>query len=324
MQDPIENAELLAFARTVETKSLSRAAIELGVPRATLGRRLARLEQRLSARLLRRTTRSIALTEAGAALYSHARIVLDALARAEASVLRSDDVIRGDLRISVPPLLNPSFRVLMHEFAAKHPALRVQVHASTQLVDLNSGYFDVAIRASSEMQPGIVARTLLRDPIIAVAAPAYLADKGVPRTRRQLSQHRCLMGFARGELPQTHWPFPGGGKLHVEGCFFANDVLLLRDAAVAGLGIAMLPMMLVGQHLKSGELVHVLPDALRAESRIAVVYPERAFVPPAVRAFVAAVVAASPGLFTDQLEWTRESAPSRPKSARRRTAARTR
>src|ERR1700759_3797791 len=102
MVDPIENSELLGFARTVEAKSLSRAANELGLPRATLSRRLARLEARLSTRLLRRTPRSPVLTEAGNALYRHARIVLDAVPHAEASVRGSDSVIRGDLRVSVP------------------------------------------------------------------------------------------------------------------------------------------------------------------------------------------------------------------------------
>ena len=100
MADAIETSELLAFTRTVEAKSLSRAAAELGAPRATIGRRLARLEERLGVRLLRRTTRALALTDAGDAFYRHARIVLDAVAQAEASVRKSDKVIRGTLRVS--------------------------------------------------------------------------------------------------------------------------------------------------------------------------------------------------------------------------------
>src|SRR5215207_236745 len=93
MRDLVENSELLAFTKTVDAKSLSRAAAELAVPRATISRRLARLEERLGARLLRRTTRSLVLTDAGDALYRHARIVLDAVASAEASVRRSDDTV---------------------------------------------------------------------------------------------------------------------------------------------------------------------------------------------------------------------------------------
>src|SRR3954471_13482129 len=104
MTDPLETAELLAFSKTVDAKSLSRATAELGVPRATISRRLARLEERLGTRLLRRTTRSLVLTDTGDAFYRHARIALDAVATAEASVRRTDDAIRGDLRVSVPPI----------------------------------------------------------------------------------------------------------------------------------------------------------------------------------------------------------------------------
>jgi DNA-binding transcriptional LysR family regulator len=294
MRDSLETAELLAFSRTVDAKSLSRAAAELGVPRATISRRLARLEERLGTRLLRRTTRSLVLTDSGEVLYRHARIVLDAVASAEASVRQAHDVVRGDLRVSVPPMMTESFRELLIGFAERHPALRVQVHFSSELVDLQRAGYDVAIRASSEIQPGLIARTLARDPMVAVAAPGYIAEHGLPRTRRDLRRHRCLLGFARGQLPQSHWAVAGGGKLHVEGNFCSNDVLLLRDAAVRGLGIAFLPLLLVYPALESGALVHVLRGSLTAEVRIAVVYPEREFVPPQVRAFVDAVTAWAP------------------------------
>src|SRR3954469_23393166 len=99
MAEPLETAELLAFAKTVEARSLSRAAAELGVPRATISRRLARLEENLGVRLLRRTTRSLVLTDAGEAFLRHARIVLEAVENAEESVRRTDDLVRGDLRV---------------------------------------------------------------------------------------------------------------------------------------------------------------------------------------------------------------------------------
>jgi DNA-binding transcriptional LysR family regulator len=323
MQDPVETSELLAFAKTVEAKSVSRAATLLGVPRATVSRRLARLEERLAARLLRRTTRSLVLTDAGEALYRHARIVLDAVAHAEASVRRTDDLVRGDLRVSVPPMMSSSFRGLLTDFARRYPEVRLQVHFSTQLVDLQRGDYDVAVRASAELQPGLVARTLARDPFVAVASPAYLEEKGVPLKRRDLRDHRCLLGFARGEVPQTHWSLAGGGKLHVEGSLFSNDVTLLRDAALAGLGIALLPMMLVGPLLESGELVHVLADSIRGETRIAVVYLEREFVPPPVRAFVDAVTTWAPDEFKKRLPLQdRQEADDAPKGSRRRPPSR--
>jgi len=318
MSDPIETYELLAFATTVTAKSLSRAAAELGVPRATISRRLARLEERLGARLLRRTTRSLALTDAGEALYRHACIVLDALHDAEASVRRIDDAIRGDLRVSVPPMIGSGFSAMVCEFSKRYPDLRVHVHLATRHVDLRRDGFDVALRAAFELEPGLVARTLVRTPVIAVASPSYLAERGTPRSRRELRRHRCLMGFTPGELPQTHWPMAGGGKLHVEGTFFSNDIELLCEAAVEGLGIAVLPRIMIDPFVESGALVHVLPAAIQGESRVSVVYPEREFVPPQVRAFVDAVAAWASREFGEKLTWRcKEAAHARQGRTRR-------
>jgi DNA-binding transcriptional LysR family regulator len=294
MTEPVETAELAAFAKVIETRSLSRAAAELGLPRATLSRRLGRLEERLGARLLRRSTRSLTPTDAGESLYRHARIVLDAVRNAEDSVRRVDDAVRGDLRVSVPPIVTPSFRELLCGFAERYPEVRLQVHFSTRHVDLRRDGYDVAMRASTEPEPGLIARPLSREPLLCVASPSYLAQHGQLRRRQDLTRHRCLMGFSRGELPQSYWVFRGGSRLHLEGAFFSNDLELLRDAALRGLGIAYLPLMLLYPALESGTLVPVLPDTLRGEALFAVVYAEREFVPPAVRAFVDAVVAWAP------------------------------
>jgi DNA-binding transcriptional LysR family regulator len=325
MSDPLETSELLAFARTVESRSLSRAASELRVPRATVSRRLARLEQRLSTRLLRRTTRSMVLTDAGEALYRHARIVLDAVQHAEASVRRTDQTVRGDLRVSAPPLMSRSFHAMICGFAQRYPEVRLQVHLSAQIVDLARGDHDVAIRASGQMQPGLVARVLSRDPVIAVASPAYLAVHGTPRGSADLRQHRCLMGFGGRDVPETHWTFAAGGKptkIQVDGTFFSNDLTLLCAAAVNGLGIAVLPMVLVRRFVEEGTLVQVLGGLLEWKSQLAVVYLEREFVPPPVRAFVDAAVKWAetdlPG--PSDFEWTAPASP-RPKRVRSRATS---
>ena len=325
MRDLVETAELQAFAKIVEARSVSRAAAELRVPRATLGRRLARLEERLGVRLLRRTTRSVALTDAGEALYRHARIVLDAIQHAEASVRQTDGAIRGDLRVSVPPMITHDFYAMVAEFVARHPEVRLQVDVSTRVVDLQAGDHDVAIRAGSEIQPGLIARTLARDPVVAVASPAYLAEHGTPRTRRDLANHRCVMGFARGEVPQTHWPTPRGSKIHVEGVFFSNDLFLCCEVALRGVGIALLPLVVVRQFLERGELVHVLRDVVGGQGRIAVVYPEREFLPAPVRAFVDAVAAWGPEALAQPLPECPEprDGKRRPRKGKRR-ATRTR
>src|SRR6187401_3169377 len=147
MTDPIETAELLAFVRTIDAKSLSRAAAELRVPRATVGRRLARLEERLGVRLVRRSTRRLALTDAGTTLYHHALTALTAVREAAASVRGAEGSMRGRLRISVPPMANASFDALVNDFLARFPEVQLHVHAATQHADLLAGGFDLALRA---------------------------------------------------------------------------------------------------------------------------------------------------------------------------------
>lgn len=290
MTEPPETVELVAYTKIVEAKSLSRAAAELGIPRATIGRRLARLEGRLGARLLRRTTRSLVLTDAGDAFYRHARIVLDALAAAESSV-RRDGVARGDLRVSLPGTTDAGLRKLLFDFAAKHPEVRLHLNFTSQHVDLRRDGYDVAFRASLALEPGLVARTLLRMPLVAVASPAYLAAHGTPRTLKELHSHRLLLGFARGSVPQSQWPLRRGGAVHVKGVFSSNDPDVLHAAARRGLGIALLPRLLVEKSLARGSLEPLLETKIGTEARVALVYVEREFMPPALRAFLDAVTA---------------------------------
>lgn len=291
MRDPVENAELLAFTRSVETRSLSRAAAELGAPRATIGRRLARLEQRLGVRLLRRTTRNMALTDAGTAFYDHARVVLAAVERAEASVRPSDGVVRGIVRVATPPMLDSTFNRFVCEFARAYPQVQLQIDASARAVDLVREGYDVALRAGSEFEPGLVARTVARTLAVAVASPDYLKAHGTPKKTRDLRAHRCLVGLTPAGQPRPHWPKAGGGKLSIEPALVANDITLLLDAALAGLGIALLPILLVGAPLQTGELLRVLPKLIQAETRVAVVYQEKELMPPAVRAFIDGLIA---------------------------------
>jgi DNA-binding transcriptional LysR family regulator len=294
MNDPLETSELLAFTRIVQARSLSRAAAELGVPRPTIGRRLARLEERLGVRLLRRTTRTLALTDAGDAFLRHARIVLDALEQAEASVRRSDTVVRGTLRVATPPMQDTSFNALVCDFARAYPGVQIQVDASSRYVDLVREGYDVALRAGAELEPGLVSRTIARTSAVAVASADYLETHGTPRSTRDLRAHRCLVGFMRGGVPQTHWPKAGGGKMSIEGSIVANDILLLLSAAVRGLGIALLPTWLLGALLRRGELIRVLPSLIQGESRLSVVYQEKELLAPQVRAFLDVLVAWAP------------------------------
>lgn len=286
MSVDVEIAELTAFATIVDAKSLSRAAIQLGQPRATVGRRLARLETRLGVRLLRRTTRSLALTDAGHAFYRHARIAIDAVDSAIASVQESTETLRGDVRLSMPPGPLEGFSELVSNFMRAHPEVRIHVDRSTRHVDLDRDGYDFVLRASSTLPPGPKARTLGRSVSFAVASPSYIERYGVPKKPSDLAQHRCLQGFARGEMPKTSWPLTNGKSVPVAGVFSSNDLLTLRTLALAGEGIAFLPVILVGPDLHSGALVAVLRGKVEERHRFALVYRERELMPPAVRAFI--------------------------------------
>lgn len=281
-----ETSELAAFVRVVDARSLTRAAAELQVPRATVSRRLARLEEKLGVRLLRRTTRSIALTDAGERFVTHARSVLEAVSLAENAIRREPgSAPRGPVRLSVPQGLGREFHRFVADFAARHPDLQVQVLVTTDLVDLVKDNFDLAIRASSVETPGVVTRRVARDLRVAVASPAWLKANGTPRTRADLRRHRCLVNFTADRLPASEWPTLDGGRVHVNGVMVSNDIALLREAALEGMGITLMPMLFVRHDLEAGRLVRVLPNAVGAEVRVLVAWPDREFTPAGATLF---------------------------------------
>lgn len=287
---PVEFAELDAFTRIVDAKSLSRAAAEMGVPRATVGRRLSRLEKRLGVRLLKRTTRSLALTDVGESFYRQARIAIEAVEQAAASVRSDSGEVCGELRVSIPRVLDASFEKMLVDFMRRFPNVKLSVDVSTRFVDLHREGYDIAIRAGTTLEPGLIARTLGRTRLLAVASQTYAKKNGLPKNVRELAKHKCLSGFMRGEMPAPTWPLANGGKLTVATVFGSNDMTLLLTATREHMGIAFLPEMLIWEHLRSGELVPVLPGVLETPVRLAIVYRERELMPPPQRAFIEAVV----------------------------------
>lgn len=292
MNEAPETSELHSFISVVDTKSLTRAAAELQLPRATVSRRLARLEEKLGVRLLRRTTRSVALTDAGERFVAHARSALEAVSVAENSIrVEAGGMPKGPVRVSVPHGLGQPFRDFVTDFSKRWPDVQLQVLATSELVDLVKEGFDVALRASSIDTPGVVTRRVSRDTRIAVASPTYLKASGMPRTRADLRKHRCLVSFGPGRVPASSWPLLDGGQVHVTGTLVSNELALVRSAAVSGLGIAFLPLMLVREDLAEGALVHVLPKVVGADARLLVAWPDREFTPQAVRVFIDELVA---------------------------------
>ncbi|MCB9764217.1 MAG: LysR family transcriptional regulator [Alphaproteobacteria bacterium] len=271
----------------VEEGSLTAAARALGLPRPTLSRRLARLEERLGVRLVHRTTRRLSVTPAGEALYAKARLVVQVAREAEAEARRVDDVPRGLLRVSVPT--GAPQQVLARwlvGFLDAYPEVQVEVVASSAHVDLVGEGFDVALRAGPVEDTSLIAHPLVRNERIAVASPAYLQARGTPCRPEDLRDHDCIVGYRAGIAPETHWPACGGGSIPVHGRLCTNQMEVRLHAAIQGQGIAMVFARLAAAALADGRLTQVLPDQLRHPERVSLVYRERAFLEPKIRAFV--------------------------------------
>lgn len=281
----LETDELRIFAAVVSLSSVSRAASELRIPRATVSRKLAQLEARLGVRLIRRTTRSMQLTDEGRAFLRHAETALDSIRLAEASVRPTGEAPSGDVFLSMPGLIGGGFPDVLAGFTRAHPRVRLHVHVSNRPVDLARERFDVAIRASGALDEGLTARTLARTALVGVAAPSYAARHGLPADLAALEEHACLVGLDAEGRPLAHW-IVGGRRHAVTGIAYSNEPLLLLRWALRGLGIAMLPTTLVATSLVRGELLAVLPSVLRTEGRISLVMKDAKLLPPAVRAFV--------------------------------------
>lgn len=286
-----DTLELQALVAVVDAGSLSAGARALDIPRATLSRRLSRLEERLGVRLLHRNTRSLRMSPAGSELYRHARGILSALKDAAQAVQPQDAAPRGLLRVSVPPLNGVGFRSMLLAFAQKYPQVQLEVIATTAHQDLQRDQIDVAWRAGPTLDPGVVARRLHRTKILAAASPDYLKEHGTPEHPSELAEHRCIVGFARGERPRTAWPTLDGDSVRISPALAFNDLVLTFEATLAGLGIALLPELIIQRAIAQGRLQAVLPEHFGVETQVSLVFAERHLMKPALRAFLDHAVA---------------------------------
>jgi len=275
-----------AFVAIVDAGSISEAARELAVPRATLSRHLARLEDRLGVSLLHRSTRSLVPTPAGEALYPRARSLVDGARAAVDAVQRLDDVPRGLLRVSSAPLHSPGLGSLVAEFVKSYPKVTVELQTSTRHIDLVSEQIDVAIRGGVVRDPNLIARKLIRTDMVAVASQGYLDERGRPTRPEDLAEHACLRGFEEGARPVTSWPLRNGGRIGVEGPLVTNDLMALLGASKNALGIALLPRELVQPELDTEELSYVLEDTVGIDVSLSLVWSEQRFLDPKIRAFI--------------------------------------
>ncbi|SIQ49837.1 LysR family transcriptional regulator [Solilutibacter tolerans] len=282
--------DLALFLRVLDQGSISAAARQLDLSPAVASQRLARLEQSLGVRLLHRTTRRLHPTAEGLALAEQGRGLVDDLDTLFGSLQATNTGVAGTLRIAASATFGRLYlSPLLNEFMARHPRLRVSVDLSDQMVDLVSDGFDLGIRIGALADSSLVAKRLAENQRVLVASPAYLARRGTPETPKDLAEHDCLI-LTGAQGRQDQWVLGDGRggevRVRVHGRLESNLGELLRDAAVAGEGIATHSLWHIADDLRSGRLVTVLADYPLAPTGIWAVMPQRRLIPPRVSHFV--------------------------------------
>ena len=295
--------DIAVFVAVVDAQSFTQAAARLKQSRPVVSKYVSRLEASLGVQLLNRTTRRLSLTEAGRIFYERCKRGLDDINEARAEISRLQEHPSGVLHINVPM----SFGILhvaprLPAFMQKYPDINVEMDLSDYKLDVIDEGFDVSIRISELPDSSLIARRLAPCHHMIVASPDYLKRAGTPRQPDELTSHE----IATYSLQQsTHrWSFntitnhesvqvPVTSRLQ-----FSNS-LALREAVIAGGGIARMPSFIVGEDVKQGRLVALLPDYKTLEVSIYAVYPQRRHLSPKVRAFIDYLAEA----FTDTPYW---------------------
>jgi DNA-binding transcriptional LysR family regulator len=278
--------DMRIFARVAAVQNLSAVGTELGLTPGTISKRIQALEDELSARLFDRTTRSIRITEEGAAFLSHVERILSEIEAARASVDDKVSKPKGRLKIAAPACLGRRYVApALCEFVRAYPEIDVHVDLHDRQVNLQEDGYDVAIRTGVLSDSSLIAKRLAPDRHVIVGSPAYLARSGCPLRPQDLTRHDCLM---LGENRQ--WSFNKDGvesTVRVAGPLRSNNGELLCRAAVEGLGLIRASELEVACEQNTGKLVQVLPDfEVSTNSALWALYPSAKHVLPRMRALL--------------------------------------
>ena len=268
------------FLAVAEASSFSVVARQLGLRRSSVSRSIAALERSLGVQLFSRTTRHVALTTAGAALHAKLTPQLAALTESLEALPEQEEQPSGELRLTAPSDIGATvLPEILAGFSARYPSIQLDVRLTNRMVDLVAEGFDLALRISTGQLSGasLVARRLAELEMQVFGSPAYLARAGVPRTARETADHQWV-AMRNSRVPSL--PTPRGPVQVV-----ADDILFLRGAVKAGLGLAVLPTFLLQEDLAAGRLQRVLPRLSLASGALYLVHPPSQHVPRKVTAF---------------------------------------
>jgi len=281
--------DIAVFVHVVDAGSFTAAAEKLDLSKPVVSKYVSRLENRLGARLLHRTTRRLSLTEVGRVFYERSQQGLLHLEEAEAEVTRLQAVPRGVLKLNSPM----SFGILhvapaLPDFLSKYPELSVDISLDDRRVDLVEEGFDLAIRIGELPDSSLVARRLGPCQHVVCGAPDYFRQHGVPKTPEALREHNAITYKYQNSPREWHFISPEGAavRIPVSGSIQMNNSLGLREALLRGAGITLTPSFVVGQDIAAGRLQAVLTTYKVQELSIYAVYPDRRHLSPKVRAFV--------------------------------------
>jgi DNA-binding transcriptional LysR family regulator len=277
------------FAQVVEAKSFSAAAEKLGMSKSLASRHVSALERALSVKLLNRSTRRLSLTEAGALFYEHCARIVQEAELAESRLTRTQSEPAGLVRVTaVPAFAVRHVLPALADFYQKYPKIQVKLFCSNRALDLGDEGFDLGIRVSFDPDPNLVARKLAANRGVLCASPAYLKRHGMPRRIEDLRKHECVLFPPLA--PKGVWTLRRDGRkysVQVGGGFETDEMDVVRAAVAAGLGIGMLPLYMVGDALKQGQLVPLLRQyQVVPESAIYLVYLPNRTLPARVRVLI--------------------------------------
>jgi DNA-binding transcriptional LysR family regulator len=271
--NPFEDMRI--FCQVMDSGSFTAAADQLGLSKQFVSRRLMQLEARLGVRLLNRSTRRLDVTPLGQTYYESAMRLLNDVEHMEQGIAGQTSEPRGTLRVSAPlSFAMAHLGCLLPLFLQRYSGVTVEVDLSDRPVDLLSEGYDLALRIGVLEDSTLIARRIASIERVYCASPAYLAERGTPLKPQDLHEHDCL---PYGHGRQVQWRFEGQGKpltINVSGRMRVNNGEVLRDAAVAGLGVTYLPTFIVGSALESGQLIRVLDDYRCAPLALSAVYPQ--------------------------------------------------
>jgi DNA-binding transcriptional LysR family regulator len=286
-----EFAELTAFMAVAEQRSFSKAAAQIGIAPSTLSQTIRALEERLGVRLLNRTTRSVAPTEAGERLLAQLQPAFEGVAHAVETVNDFRDKPIGTLRLLMSrPIAMGAIAPLIAPFLAAYPEITLDIVSDDGRIDIVSGRFDAGLRIGERIERDMIAVRIIDDiHTYCVASPAYLESHALPKTPDELRGHDCIRLRSQWDGVVHDWAFEHKGKnveIAVQGRLIVNDAYVALRAALAGAGIAYLSRNMTAPYLADGRLLPVLAAWCVALSGVYIYYPSRRQMPATLQAFI--------------------------------------